>query len=88
MADATPVEAFTPLSPAAAGGSRRRHPKRKLKLVTKKQARKILKNLGKKMRGGGADAPVAVPADMTGESASKAPAGGRRTRRRRGYKFF
>lgn len=69
-----PVEAFSALSPAAVGG-RRRH--MKLKLVTKKQARKMLKKLGKKLRGG-ADEPVVVAKD-----APVAPAGGKRTRRRR-----
>jgi hypothetical protein len=67
------------LSPALAGG--RRH---KLKLVTKKKARKALKKLGLKMRGG-ADAgsptdAVAVPAEalkaggMSPEEVAAAPA--------------
>jgi hypothetical protein len=49
------------LSPAAVGGKRR-----KLKLVTRKVARKALKKMGLKMRGGEGDAaaPVAVPAEM------------------------
>ena len=48
------------LSPAAVGGARR-----KLKLVTRKKARKALKKLGLKMRGGAEDpkAAVALPAD-------------------------
>ena len=50
--------------------------RRKLQLVTKKQARKMLKKLGKKLRGG-ADEPVVV------ETAAPAPkAGGKRTRKR------
>ena len=49
-------ETFTALSPAAVGGRRR-----KLKLVTKKKARKALKKLGMKLRGG-ADAPVVADA--------------------------
>jgi len=56
---------------APVGGRRR-----KLQLVTKKQARKMLKKLGKKLRGG-ADEPVVV------ETAAPAPkAGGKRTRKR------
>jgi hypothetical protein len=61
---------------APVGGRRR-----KLQLVTKKQARKMLKKLGKKLRGGGADAPVAVDKALADSAA--APAGGKRTRRRR-----
>jgi hypothetical protein len=78
MADVAPVEAFTPLSPAAAGGRRR-----KLKLVTRKAARKALKKMGMKMRGGaGSDAAaVAVPEAMAPKSAPEAPAGGRRHRK-------
>jgi hypothetical protein len=46
----------------------------KLKLVTKKQARKMLKKLGKKLRGGAEDPVVAaVPVAK----------GGKRTRKRR-----
>ena len=56
---------------APVGGRRR-----KLQLVTKKQARKMLKKLGKKLRGG-ADEPVVM------ETAAPAPkAGGKRTRKR------
>jgi hypothetical protein len=63
MADSTApvVGGAIPLAPATVGG--RRH---KLKLVTKKKARKLLKKMGLKMRGGEAaampeNAPVAVP---------------------------
>lgn len=79
------------LSPAAVGG--RRH---KLRLVTKKVARKALKKLGLKMRGGdaapAADAqkPVVVPeavAKMGGADMETAPvfppAAGRRHRKTR-----
>jgi hypothetical protein len=55
------------------GGSRK-----KLKLVTRKQARKLLKTLGKKMRGGAPTDPVAVPTAMVPPPAK----GGARTRRR------
>ena len=75
------------LSPAAVGGRRR-----KLKMVTKKVARRALKKLGLKMRGGEGDAsaPVAVTpemakaggADMAAAPSvdSTAPAGGRHRR--------
>jgi hypothetical protein len=57
---------------APVGGRRR-----KLQLVTKKQARKMLKKLGKKLRGG-ADEPVVMET-----AAAPAPkAGGKRTRKR------
>jgi hypothetical protein len=57
---------------APVGGRRR-----KLQLVTKKQARKMLKKLGKKLRGG-ADEPVV----METEAAPAPKAGGKRTRKR------
>lgn len=74
-------EAFVPLNGSAgnsapvSGG--RRH---KLKLVTRKQARKLLKKLGKKMRGGAPTDPVVVP--DTKEEGSAGMGG----RRRRGTK--
>jgi hypothetical protein len=80
MSAAAP-EAFVPLngSPgnsAPVTGGRRR----KLKLVTRKQARKLLKKLGKKMRGGAPTDPVVVPGDA--EKDANMAAG----RRRRGTK--
>jgi len=39
--------------------------RRKLQLVTKKQARKMLKKLGKKLRGGAETDPVVVAAPAT-----------------------
>jgi hypothetical protein len=63
MSTAAP-EAFIPLNGSAGnsapvtGGKRR-----KLKLVTRKQARKLLKSMGRKMRGGDASAPGAVVVD-------------------------
>jgi hypothetical protein len=68
-----------PLAPAAVGG--RRHHK-KLRLVTKKVARKALKKMGLKIRGGAAaaapeSAPVAVPeevAKMGGADMAETPA--------------
>ncbi len=61
---ATPApEAFIPLNGSAGNSAPvtggRRH---KLKLVTRKQARKLLKKMGKKMRGGDAQ-PGAVVVD-------------------------
>jgi hypothetical protein len=52
------VEPYTPLSPGAvlSGGKRK-----KLKLVTKKRARRVLRKLGMKFRGGAEDEKVAVP---------------------------
>jgi len=90
------MESFTPLAAAPVGGRRR-----KLKLVTKKKARKALKKLGMKLRGG-ADAPVVADAKTdlpaTTGGADPAPAvvpamGGRRrskktTRRRRTASVF
>ena len=77
------MEGFTPLNGSAnnsmpVGG--RRHRSGKLKLVTRKQARKLLKRLGRKMRGGAPDAPGAVVA----EKSDAAMGGRRRTRKHRG----
>ncbi len=60
-----------PLAPATVGG--RRH---KLKLVTKKKARKVLKKLGLKMRGGMAAAPEAAPVALPKEAVDAAKVGG------------
>jgi len=50
------VESFIPLNGSAGNSAPvtggRRHSKKHLKLVTRKQARKLLKSMGKKMRGG------------------------------------
>jgi hypothetical protein len=75
------VEAFVPLNGSAGNsapitGGRRR----KLKLVTRKQARKMLKKLGHKMRGGEAEDVVPVPDDMKKAADSGATMGGRRPR--------
>jgi hypothetical protein len=60
--------------PGSLSGGRRR----KLQLVTKKQARKMLKKLGKKLRGGAESDPVVMDAP-----AAPAPKmGGKKTRRR------
>ncbi len=79
---AAPAGGALALSPAAVGGRRR-----KLKLVTRKVARKALKKMGLKMRGGeDATAPVAVTpemakaggADPAAAPSVAAPAGGKR----------
>lgn len=92
---ATPApEAFTPLNGSAGNsapvtGGRRGS--RKLKVVTRKQARKLLKKLGKKMRGGQEDDAVMVPKDVTKEattSAGRRHRGTKKTHRRRGRSLF
>jgi hypothetical protein len=71
------VEGFIPLNGSAGnsapitGGKRR-----KLKLVTRKQARKMLKKLGHKMRGGADTEPAALVATKD----EKTGMGGRRHR--------
>jgi hypothetical protein len=59
-------------------GGKRHH---KLKLVTKKAARKALKKLGMKLRGGATDAPVVVADAKTDLPAVVPKMGGRRTRK-------
>ena len=71
------VESFIPVNGSAGNSAPvggRRH---KLKLVTRKAARKLLKKLGKKMRGGADDDAVAVPTAMAPTK------GGKKTKRRR-----
>ncbi len=76
----TAPEAFVPLNGSAGNSAPvtggRRHSKKHLKLVTRKQARKLLKKLGKKMRGGNPTDAVVVPSDMKEDAA-----GGRRRHR-------
>lgn len=81
------AEGFIPVNGTAGNSAPVGGRRRKLKLVTKKAARKALKKLGMKLRGG-ADAPVVadaktdLPATMGGGAnpapAVMAPAGGRR----------
>lgn len=72
-------EAFVPLNGSAGNSAPATGGKRhKLKMVTKKQARKLLKKLGKKMRGGAPTDPVPVPAEV--EKAAETTEGGRRRR--------
>ena len=59
-------------------GGKRRH----LKLVTKKAARKALKKLGMKLRGGAADAPVVADAKTDLPAAVPVASGGRKTKKR------
>jgi hypothetical protein len=78
MPGPTPApEAFIPLNGSAGNSAPvtggRRH---KLKLVTRKQARKMLKKLGKKMRGGAPTDPVVVA-----ENKEDGAMGGRRRHR-------
>jgi len=84
-------EAFIPLNGSAGNSAPVTGGKRhKLKLVTRKQARKLLKKMGKKMRGGQDNAPGAVVLDEK-KSDGAAPMGGRKTRRgrkSRGRKLF
>lgn len=78
------MEKFIPLDGSAGNAAPtgtslmggRRH---KLKLVTRKAARKMLKKLGAKMRGGADDAPGAVVVETP-----KAAVGGRRRTARAG----
>lgn len=78
----TTPEAFVPLNgdagnsaPVTGGRRHRKH----LKLVTRKQARKLLSKMGKKMRGGNPDAPAAVVEE-------KDSMGGRRHRGRKTHR--
>ena len=75
------MESFIPVNGTAGNSAPvvggRRH---KLKLVTRKAARKMLKKLGAKMRGGADDAPGAVVAE------APAATGGRRKSARGGKK--
>lgn len=89
---AAPAGGALALSPAPVGG--RRH---KLKLVTKKKARKVLRKLGLKMRGGDASADpkaaVALPAPVVdaakvggADETPELPVAGRRRKTRKGKK--
>lgn len=85
-----PVEGFIPLNGSAGNSAPVTGGKRhKLKVVTRKQARKLLKKMGKKMRGGD-DKPGAIVTAKPGEG--EEPMGGRRHRTkkhsRRGRSIF
>ena len=76
----TAPEAFIPLNGSAGNSAPvtggRRH---KLKLVTRKQARKLLKKMGRKMRGGDAG-PGGVVVEDPAKKADGTGMGGRRRR--------
>jgi hypothetical protein len=84
MSTGAAPEAFIPLNGSAGnsapvGGKRG---SRKLKLVTRKQARKILKKMGRKMRGGQPDDAAAVVAvDPKKETSTGMAVGGKKTKR-------
>ena len=86
-----PVEGFIPLNGSAGNSAPVTGGKRhKLKLVTRKQARKLLKKMGRKMRGGD-DKPGAI---VTAKPGDDEAVGGRRhrtkkhSRRHRGRSMF
>ena len=77
------AESFIPVNGSAGNSAPvggRRH---KLKMVTRKAARKALKKLGMKMRGGDPNAPVVADA-ATGAPVGEEAKGGRRKTRRGG----
>ncbi len=75
------VEPYTVVNSTAGNSAPVGGKRKSLKLVTKKRARKVLKKLGMKMRGGAETAPVAVPKDDL--KAADAVTAGRRHRTRR-----
>lgn len=79
-----PVEGFVPLNGSAGNSAPVGGKRRKLKLVTRKAARKALKKMGMKMRGGAPTDPVVADAktDMP-VAAPTAPAGGKRKTKKR-----
>ncbi len=87
------VETFVPLNGSAGNSAPitggRRH---KLKVVTRKQARKLLKKLGRKMRGGQPTDPVVVSAAADDNTKTTTTTGGRRRHtkktHRRGRSLF
>jgi hypothetical protein len=79
----TAPEAFVPLNGSAGNsapvtGGRRHRSKKQLKLVTRRQARKLLKKLGKKMRGGAPTDAVVVPTEMDKQASTGSTGSGRR----------
>jgi len=70
-------EGFIPLNGSAGNSAPVGGRRRKLKLVTKKQARRSLKKLGMKMRGGAPTDPVVADA-ATGAPVAEMKAGRRR----------
>lgn len=79
-----PVEGFIPLNGSAGNSAPVGGKRRKLKMVTRKQARKALKKMGMKMRGGAPSDPVVADADTGAPVAAPAPpAGGKRKTKKR-----
>lgn len=76
------VEPYTPLNGSVGNSATLGGKRKKMKLVTKKKARRVLRKLGMKFRGGADDEPVAVPKEDIEASGETATAG----RRRRGKK--
>lgn len=80
---------YSPLTPAAVGGKRRR----KLHMVTRKVARKFLRKHGMKMRGGegddgmGAPAPAPAPETSAGRRRKSAKRSASTRRRRASAPF-
>jgi hypothetical protein len=78
-------EAFIPLNGSAGNSAPvtggRRH-RKNLKLVTRKQARKLLKKMGKKMRGGEANEPAAIVEEQKTEGGRRRRNGTKKTHRR------
>lgn len=76
------VEPYTPLNGSVGNSATLGGKRKKMKLVTKKKARRVLRKLGMKFRGGAEDEAVAVPKEDLEASGETATAG----RRRRGKK--
>ena len=76
------VEPYTTINGSAGNSATLGGRRKKMKLVTKKKARRVLRKLGMKFRGGAEDEAVAVPKDDLEASGETATAG----RRRRGKK--
>lgn len=89
MSTGTP-EAFIPLNGSAGNsapvtGGRRHH---KLKLVTRKQARKMLKKMGHKMRGGNPNDVGAVVEEKKVEMGGRRHSGTKKTHRKSRRSLF
>ena len=74
------VEPYTPLNGSVGNSATVGGKRKKMKLVTKKKARRVLKKLGMKFRGGAEDAAVAVPKEDIEASGEDTTTAGRRRR--------
>ena len=72
------VEPYTPLNGSAGNSATLGGKRKKMKLVTKKKARRVLRKLGMKFRGGAEDQPVAVPKEDIEASGETGTTAGRR----------